>query len=76
MAKDSAVWIEIGRSFHQLGTVQEKDCAQLINKVHAPKYFLICINIFYLPKNTVIQLNNLIKQFACVVNEARCCYCS
>ncbi len=24
MAKDSAVQIEIGRSFHQLGTVQEK----------------------------------------------------
>ncbi len=24
MAKDSAVRIEIGRSFHQLGTVQEK----------------------------------------------------
>ncbi len=24
MAKDSAVGIEIGRSFHQLGTVQEK----------------------------------------------------
>ncbi len=26
MAKDSAVRIEIGRSFHQLGTVQEKVC--------------------------------------------------
>ncbi len=26
MAKDSAVQIEIGRSFHQLGTVQEKVC--------------------------------------------------
>ncbi len=24
MAKDSAAWIEIGRSFHPLGTVQEK----------------------------------------------------
>ncbi len=26
MAKDSAVQIEIGRSFYQLGTIQEKVC--------------------------------------------------
>ncbi len=26
MAKDSAAWIELGRSFHQMGTVNEKVC--------------------------------------------------
>ncbi len=26
MAKDSAAWIELGRSFHQVGTVNEKVC--------------------------------------------------
>ncbi len=26
MGKDSAAWIELGRSFHQMGTVNEKVC--------------------------------------------------
>ncbi len=26
MAKDSDAWIELGRSFHQVGTVNEKVC--------------------------------------------------
>ncbi len=30
MSKDSAAWIELGRSFHQMGTVNEKEFRALL----------------------------------------------
>ncbi len=51
MGKDSAAGIELGRSFHQMGTVNEKVCESI--------YIYIYIYIYYFL--TKIKLNKVTK---------------
>ncbi len=53
MVKDSAAQIELGRSFHQMGTVNEKVCeSDFDNICYLYIYYVICVYVMYIQIHT------------------------